>query len=235
MLVDRSVDVLIVPARALFQRLPIAEKFRGRVITLTEGEELDLHSLLQKLVENGFVRTDLVGEAGEFAFRGGILDLFPATTPKPVRVELFGDTIDSLRWFDVETQRSEEPSGPVTILPMTQFAIDKEMRTALARRLSLDFNDPLYKRDLAEKIDRLQENGTFPGIEHYLPVAGTVGHVRRLHQRRRLEPGARRARSDHHDDREVRSAAAHGVRGGGREGTRRLSARRSSSCPAPTC
>ena len=172
MLVDRSVDVLIVPARALFQRLPIAEKFRGRVITLTAGEELDLHSLLQKLVENGFVRTDLVGEAGEFAFRGGILDLFPAATPRPVRVELFGDTIDSLRWFDVETQRSEEPSGPVTILPMTQFAIDKEMRTALARRLSLDFNDPLYKRDLAEKIDRLQENGTFPGIEHYLPVAG---------------------------------------------------------------
>jgi transcription-repair coupling factor (superfamily II helicase) len=172
MLVDRSVDVLIVPARALFQRLPIAEKFRGRVITLTAGEELDLHSLLQKLVENGFVRTDLVGEAGEFAFRGGILDLFPATTPRPVRVELFGDTIDSLRWFDVETQRSEEQSGPVTILPMTQFAIDKEMRTALARRLSLDFNDPLYKRDLAEKIDRLNENGTFPGIEHYLPVAG---------------------------------------------------------------
>ena len=172
MLVDRSVDVLIVPARALFQRLPIAEKFRDRVITLTAGEELDLHSLLQKLVENGFVRTDLVGEAGEFAFRGGILDLFPATTPRPVRVELFGDTIDSLRWFDVEAQRSEEPSGPVTILPMTQFAIDKEMRTALARRLSLDFNDPLYKRDLAEKIDRLQENGTFPGIEHYLPVAG---------------------------------------------------------------
>ncbi|MGZ5476967.1 MAG: transcription-repair coupling factor, partial [Thermoanaerobaculia bacterium] len=172
MLVDRSVGMLIVPARALFQRLPIAEKFRGRVITLTAGEELDLHSRLQKLVENGFVRTDLVGEAGEFAFRGGILDLFPATTPRPVRVELFGDTIDSLRWFDVETQRSEEPSGPVTILPMTQFAIDKEMRTALARRLSLDFNDPLYKRDLAEKIDRLEENGTFPGIEHYLPVAG---------------------------------------------------------------
>ncbi|HEY8712345.1 MAG TPA: CarD family transcriptional regulator, partial [Thermoanaerobaculia bacterium] len=130
-----------------------------------------LHALLQKLIENGFVRTDLVGEAGEFAFRGGILDLFSATAPKPVRVELLGDTIDSLRWFDVETQRSEEPSGPVTLLPMTQFALDRDMRAALARRLSLDFNDLLYKRDLAEKIDRLNENGTFPGIEHYLPVA----------------------------------------------------------------
>ncbi|HSP15378.1 MAG TPA: transcription-repair coupling factor, partial [Thermoanaerobaculia bacterium] len=171
MLIEGSVDVLIVPARALFQRLPPADKFRGRILTLAEGQELDLHDLLQKLVENGFVRTDLVGEAGEFAFRGGILDLFPATAPKPVRLELFGDAIDSLRWFDVETQRSEEPAGPVTVLPMMQFALDRDMRSGLARRLSVDFNDPLYKRDLAEKIDRLNENGTFPGIEHYLPVA----------------------------------------------------------------
>ncbi len=170
-LIDRSVDILIVPARALFQRLPPAGTFQDRVIALQEGIDLDLHSLMQRLVENGFVRTDLVGEAGEFAFRGGILDLFPPTAPKPVRLELFGDRVESLRWFDVETQRSEGPAGAVTLLPMTQFAIDKSTRTSLARRLSLDFNDPLYKRDLTEKIDRLTENGTFPGIEHYLPVA----------------------------------------------------------------
>ncbi len=171
-LVEQSVDILIVPARALFQRLPRPDAFRERVIRLAEGDELDMRELLQKMVENGFVRTDLVGEAGEFAFRGGILDLFPATTGKPIRIELFGDTIESLRWFDVETQRSEEAAGAVTILPMTQFALDAPTRSALARRLSLDFQDPLYKRDLAEKIDRLAENGTFPGIEHYLPVAG---------------------------------------------------------------
>jgi transcription-repair coupling factor (superfamily II helicase) len=170
-IVEGGTDVLIVPARALFQRLPPPDAFRRRVLQLEQGLELEMHELLRKLVENGFVRTDLVGEAGEFAFRGGILDLFPATTAKPVRIELFGDTIDSLRWFDVETQRSEEPSGPVTILPMLQFALDRDARSALARRLSLDFQDPLYRRDLAEKIDRLNENGTFPGIEHYLPVA----------------------------------------------------------------
>ena len=174
MLIDHSADILIIPARALFQRLPDADSFRSRVIRLEQGEDIDVHALLTRLVDNGFVRTDLVGEAGEFAFRGGILDLYPPTTAKPVRVELFGDTIDSLRWFDVETQRSEEPSGPVTVVPMTQFPIDRATRTALARRLSLDFNDPLYKRDLAEKIDRLNENGTFPGIEHYLPVAANA-------------------------------------------------------------
>ena len=170
MLVEDSAEVLIIPARALFQRLPRPEEFSARILHLAEGDELDMHTLLQKLVENGFVRTDLVGETGEFAFRGGILDLYPPTSGKPVRIELFGDSIESLRWFDVETQRSEEPSGPVTVLPMTQFGIDKEVRSRLARRLSLDFNDPIYKRDLAEKIERLSENGTFPGVEHYLPV-----------------------------------------------------------------
>jgi transcription-repair coupling factor (superfamily II helicase) len=169
-LADGAADVLLVPVRALFSRLPRAEAFRARTVHLAEGDELDMRTLLQSLVENGFVRTDLVGESGELAFRGGILDLFPPNTAKPIRIELFGDTIDSLRWFDVETQRSEEAAGPVSVLPMTHFANTREARTALARRLSLDFMDPHFKRDVVEKIDRLNENGAFPGIEHYLPL-----------------------------------------------------------------
>ncbi|HYC90477.1 MAG TPA: transcription-repair coupling factor [Thermoanaerobaculia bacterium] len=171
MLIDGAADVLVVPTRALFQRLPRAEDFRARIIHLAENDDLDMRGLLEQLVENGFVRTDLVGEAGEFAFRGGILDLFPPNTAGPVRVELFGDTIDSLRWFDVETQRSGDPSGPVTIYPMTQFPVTKETRQKLARRVSLDFMDPHFKRDVSDKIEKLQENGTFAGIEHYVPVA----------------------------------------------------------------
>src|SRR5205807_7857062 len=62
-------------------------------------------------------------------------------------------------------------SGHVSVMQMTQFAVTKAVRTALARRLSHDFMDPLFKRDLSDKIDRLNENGTFPGIEHYVPVA----------------------------------------------------------------
>jgi transcription-repair coupling factor (superfamily II helicase) len=171
MLIDQHADLLIVPARALFARLPRAESFNGRIIRLAEGEDIDVQATLQALVENGFVRADLVGEAGEFAFRGGILDLFAPNEPKPVRVELFGDTIDSLRWFDPESQRSEEESGPITILPMTQFPLTRETRHALARRMSLDFNHPIYKRDVAEKVERLNESGSFPGIEHYIPAA----------------------------------------------------------------
>ncbi|HUP60102.1 MAG TPA: transcription-repair coupling factor [Thermoanaerobaculia bacterium] len=171
MLIDGSVDVLIVPSRALFQRLPAADAFRERIVRLAEGDELDVRALLEKLVENGFVRTDLVGEAGEFAFRGGILDLFPPNTASPVRVELFGDTIESLRWFDAESQRSADKADAVTVYPITQFPITRETRQRIAKRLSIDFMNPLFKRDVADKIERLQESGTFPGVEHYVPVA----------------------------------------------------------------
>ena len=172
MLIEKSVEILIVPARALFSRLPPASSFASRIVRLRTGEDLDLRNLLERMVENGFVRTDLVGEAGEFAFRGGILDVFPPNTARPVRIELFGDTIDSLRWFEVETQRSDEEVQEMAVLPMTHFALSRELRSALARRMSLDFMDPIFKRDLSDKIDRLSENGTFPGIEHYVPVAG---------------------------------------------------------------
>jgi transcription-repair coupling factor (superfamily II helicase) len=171
MMIDSQSDLLVIPVRALFSRLPLPESFRARLLHFAEQEEIDVREILQTLVDNGFVRTDLVGEAGEFAFRGGILDLFPPNTAKPLRIELFGDTIDTLRWFDMESQRSEDPSGPVTVLPMTQFAITRELRSALARRLSLDFNELLFKRDVAEKIERLSENGTFPGIANYVPAA----------------------------------------------------------------
>jgi transcription-repair coupling factor (superfamily II helicase) len=171
-LIDGAADVLVVPARALFQRLPRPDDFRSRIVKLQEGDELDLRLLLEQLVENGFTRTDLVGEAGEFAFRGGILDLFPPNTASAIRIELFGDTIDSLRWLDVESQRSEDEAGSVTVYPMTQFPVTKAARQQLAKRISIDFMDPHFKRDVADRIDRLQEAGTFPGIEHYLPVAG---------------------------------------------------------------
>jgi len=171
MLAAGELDILIVPARALFSRMPRPDDFAGRTIALSQGADIDVRAILERLVENGFVRTDLVGEAGELAFRGGILDVFPPNRAKPLRLELFGDTIDSLRQFDVETQRSEEAVANATILPMTQFAISREMRSALARRLSLDFMEPLFKRNVAEKIDRLNEHGTFPGIEHFAAVA----------------------------------------------------------------
>jgi transcription-repair coupling factor (superfamily II helicase) len=170
-LVRGSADILLVPARSLLRRLPSPEDFRSRMHLLAVGDELDVRSFLERLVENGFDRVDLVGEVGEFAFRGGIIDIFPPNLDRPVRIELFGDTLDSIRFFETETQRSEEAMDSIEIAPMAIFVSSKKNRDALARKLSVDFNDPHYKRDLADKIEKLSERQTFPGIDNYLPVA----------------------------------------------------------------
>jgi transcription-repair coupling factor (superfamily II helicase) len=169
-LVARSADFLIIPSRALFRPLPPPEDFAARVVDLREGDDIDPHSLLDRLVEGGYARTDLVGEPGDFAFRGGILDLFPPGSDLPVRIELFGDTIDSIRRFDPETQRSADSIRDVAVHPLTHFPLTPQLRASLARRMSLDFNETLYKRDVAEKIEKLSEHATFPGVEHYVPA-----------------------------------------------------------------
>ncbi len=167
-----SVEILIAPARALFARLPPPGEFLGRMLEIGRGKDIDVRQTLQHLVENGFTRMDLVGEVGEFAFRGGILDVFAPNASNPVRIELFGDSVESLREFDPQTQRSDEHMERLVIQPMSQFPSTPERRSAMARRLSLDFMDPLYKRDVAAKIERLSEHGSFPGVEHYMPLGG---------------------------------------------------------------
>ena len=170
-LIDGSADVLLIPARALFRRLPTRESFSDRTIRIERNADLDVRATLERLVDGGYTRTDLVGEVGDFAFRGGIIDLFSPTDDRPVRIELFGDTVDSIRYFDPETQRSAEEVSRLDVHPLTHFPVTKATRGAVARRLSLDFMDPHYKRDVAEKIERLQEHGSFSGMEHVIPIA----------------------------------------------------------------
>jgi len=170
-IVRKSADILIIPARALLRRLPPPEDFSRRIATIAVESDLDVRTLLEELVENAFARVDLVGGVGEFAFRGGIIDIFPPNTDRPVRIELFGDTVESIRWFDPETQRSEDVLTSIEILPMAAFVLTKKNRDLIARKLSVDFNDPNYKRDLVDKIDKLSERHTFGGIDNYLPVA----------------------------------------------------------------
>ncbi|HSN69409.1 MAG TPA: transcription-repair coupling factor, partial [Thermoanaerobaculia bacterium] len=171
-LVRGEVDLLIVTARSLLRRLPTADGFRGRIAEIREGEELDLRALLESLVEAGYVRTDLVGETGEIAFRGGILDVFPPNADQPLRIELFGDTVESIRRFEPDTQRSLDRIERASLYPMSQFPRSRPALHALAQSLAREFSEPLWKRDVAEKIERLQEHGSFPGMENLLPLAG---------------------------------------------------------------
>ncbi|MGH9456374.1 MAG: transcription-repair coupling factor, partial [Thermoanaerobaculia bacterium] len=166
-----EVDLLVVTARSLLRRLPRREDFAARIVAIQPGDEVDLRELLQRLVDNGYVRTDLVGEVGELAFRGGILDVFPPNGEQPLRIELFGDTVESIRHFEVDSQRSLDQIDAATLFPMSQFSRSPDALRRLAQTLARELADTRFKRDLAERIERLQEHGGFPGIENYLPAA----------------------------------------------------------------
>ena len=105
---EDPVHVLLMPVRSLLQ--PIATGLGDlRPVRARVGEEHPLEDLERELVDAAYVRVDMVEKRGEFAVRGGILDVFPPTEPHPVRVDLFGDEIDDVRWFSVADQRSLEP------------------------------------------------------------------------------------------------------------------------------
>ena len=97
--------VVVASAVALMERVPDPE-LRPHGFTLRVGEEIDLEETLERLVELGYEREEQVFERGQFAVRGGILDIYPATEERAVRIELFGDEVESLRWFSTFTQRS---------------------------------------------------------------------------------------------------------------------------------
>lgn len=103
--------MVIAPAEALLRRLTPAEDFLSPVCKLAIGDRIDLTVLLGKLLTMGYERVELVEERGQFALRGGILDVYPMTAHRPVRLEFFDDELDSMRYFSSTTQRSEENIG----------------------------------------------------------------------------------------------------------------------------
>ncbi|HYG63707.1 MAG TPA: DEAD/DEAH box helicase, partial [Thermoanaerobaculia bacterium] len=168
----RARTVVATP-RALFRRLPPSKAFAASVLTVRPGEDHPQEELVAHLVRHGFRRTDLVYEVGDFAVRGGIVDLFPPGEDTPVRLDLFGDTVESIRWFDPQSQRSEDTLEAVRVLPLTLFPAGPEEARRLADLLAAgtaagDGDDP--GPETAEMLEGLRRHGTFPGWENYLPL-----------------------------------------------------------------
>jgi transcription-repair coupling factor (superfamily II helicase) len=119
-LTDERRAIVVASAVALMERVPDPE-LRPHGFRLRVGEEIDLDETLERLVECGYEREEQVFERGQFAVRGGILDVYPSTEERAVRVELFGDEIESLRWFSTFTQRSLAEASEVEIAPAAEL------------------------------------------------------------------------------------------------------------------
>jgi transcription-repair coupling factor (superfamily II helicase) len=144
--------VVVVSATALAEKVPDPE-LRPRSFHLRRGELLDLDECAAELVASGYERADQVDDRGQFAVRGGLLDVFPATEERAVRIDLFDDEIESLRWFSTFTQRSLGEAEEVEIAPAAELAAEHR---ELAEIAALEIGDGGERPDVTEllPIDR---------------------------------------------------------------------------------
>jgi len=132
---DTAAWAAVLPARALFVRLPEPARFKEMVVHLSRGEEVSLSRLVERLTRLGYRRGDLVIETGDLAVRGGLFDVFPPDRDLAVRVELDGDTVASLRLFDPDTQRSRERLEEVWLPPFAASEESEEARRLMTERI----------------------------------------------------------------------------------------------------
>ena len=163
----RSGDILIIPVNTLAQRLAPRSYIQGNVLSLKINQQLNIETFRRSLEASGYINVTEVLEHGEFAVRGSIIDLFPAGSKNPYRIDLFDDEIESIRCFDAQSQRSDNKVSSIELLPAREFPSDekgiKKFRERYREMLSGDpLNSIIYKS---------VSDGIMPsGIEYYLPI-----------------------------------------------------------------
>src|SRR6186713_55600 len=158
--------VLVAYPEALFEKVVVSNTLSSNIIFIKNGDTLDTGSLLLKLADFGFERTDFVYEPGQFAIRGGILDIYSFGNEKPYRVELFGNEVDSIRIVDPETQLSERKLLQLSIIPNVHTQFENEQRISLLEFLPANTivwirdEELVYKklRDSEEELEYFIEN-----------------------------------------------------------------------------
>lgn len=162
--------LIVASAKGLMQPTLSKSDFRQAVFSLKRGQQLDLNRTLGQLVRLGYSAESAVESAGQFSRRGGILDLWPMSETAPVRVELFGDEIDSLRLFDPVSQRSQHQIEQISIVPPLEVPLWRSSE-ALERLARVDVSQ--LRQEVAEEWQRLLgriDNGeSFEGIEQFMP------------------------------------------------------------------
>jgi transcription-repair coupling factor (superfamily II helicase) len=167
---ERIASVVVASARALMQPTLPLQQFRLGSRTLHVGQPLDLEETLRRWMGLGYDPSSVVEGPGQFSHRGGILDVFPPADPAPLRIELFGSQIESVRRFDPATQRSEARLEAATILPAREPLPRHGPR--VAEELAAWFEDqhpPEAAEELAAHRESLSAASPFAGLEFYLP------------------------------------------------------------------
>src|SRR5689334_22944234 len=147
-----QVDVVVTSIRAIATRLVSPTDFDTYSLHITAGDDLSQELLVEHLGVAGYLRQEPVGGHGEFSLRGGIVDVFSPLMRNPVRIEFFGDSVDSIREFDLDDQRSRGPAQHADILPMQDLLISREMLRDWGGRARQRWANEVFEKDLNEKL-----------------------------------------------------------------------------------
>ncbi|WP_129125220.1 transcription-repair coupling factor [Geomonas oryzae] len=170
-LMDGAVRALVLPVASAMQRVIPRDTLGGVCQYLVAGEELERESLVEKLVKLGYSHVPLVEDRGTFSVRGGILDIFPPDREMPVRIEFFGDLVETMRLFDPVTQRSLEPLPELVLLPSREVILSAEVVKELAPRLKRRCDHLGIGADRRrELLDQLQHAIYPPGVDFLQPL-----------------------------------------------------------------
>jgi transcription-repair coupling factor (superfamily II helicase) len=160
-------SVLLASVNAVLQRVPAREFVSTHALSIAPGNVIGMQGIVDWLELNGFTRASTVREPGDYAVRGGILDLYPPGMDMPVRLDFFGDALETMRGFDPETQRSEHDLGALDLVPVAEFQLITEtirrFRTGYVVAFGAASPDDLL-------YEAVSEGRRYPGMEHWLPL-----------------------------------------------------------------
>src|ERR1051325_6993735 len=165
-----AASIVVSPVAGTALRLQSAEFYSDLARVLRKAEPVEIDPLLVHLNTVGYNSVDVVEMPGEYALRGGLLDVYPPEADRPLRVEFFGDEIESIRKFDPASQRSSDPVDEVTLLPLTETPVNEQVLGAIHARLS--GKRIAGSEEVVEQAIRSGGVTVFPGWEFYAPVAG---------------------------------------------------------------
>jgi len=165
-----AVSILVAPIASTAIRLRSPEYYADLARAVRRGETVDIDPLVRHLNTVGYSSTDVVEMPGEYALRGGILDVYSPEADRPLRIEFFGDEVESIRKFDPASQRSSNPVEEALLLPLTETPVSEDLLGAIHARLS--GRRITGAEEIVEQAVRSGGVTVFPGWEFYAPVAG---------------------------------------------------------------
>ena len=159
--------IFIVPVNTLMQRLAPTDYIAKYLLILNKGDSIDRDQFRRNLEQAGYLHVSQVMSHSEFSVRGSIIDLFPMGSDKPFRIDLFDDEIDSIRYFDTDSQRSGDTVEKIKLLPAREFPTDKAALSLFRQQ----FLERFDASNAAESVFTQVSKGTMPsGVEYYLPL-----------------------------------------------------------------